>query len=254
MKVRNQIEYHVWGRYALFSDPITRMGGEKCSYMIPTYQAIKGITESIYFKPSIIWIIDEIRIMKPIRTESKNIRPISYKGGNTLSIYNYLKDVDYQVRAHFIPNENRPGLSEDAHNENKHHNIARRMVERGGRRDIFLGTRECQAYVEPCRFGEGEGFYDHYGQLDFGLMFHGFNYPDETGKNVLGVRFWYPRMIDGIVTFPKPWEIPEEMQQDIRPMRMKEFVNNRNFSGAEEEALREFSEGGEQDGLDAETL
>lgn len=40
---RNSIEYKVYGRYALFSDPITRVGGEKCSYQIPTYEAIKGI-------------------------------------------------------------------------------------------------------------------------------------------------------------------------------------------------------------------
>ena len=31
-KVRNQIEFRVYGKYALFSDPITRMGGEKLSY------------------------------------------------------------------------------------------------------------------------------------------------------------------------------------------------------------------------------
>ncbi len=27
--------------YALFSDPIARMGGEKFSYMLPTYQALE---------------------------------------------------------------------------------------------------------------------------------------------------------------------------------------------------------------------
>ena len=176
MKIRNQIEYCVSGNYALFSDPIARMGGEKFSYMLPTYQALKGITESIYWKPSIIWVVDEMRIMKPIRTESKNIRPISYVAPkNTLSVYTYLADVSYQVRAHFIFNENRREELEQDFNENKHHNIAKRMVEKGGRRDIFLGTRECQGSVESCVFGEGESYYDHYGELEFGLMFHGFD-------------------------------------------------------------------------------
>ncbi len=32
------------------------------------------------------------------------------------------------------------------------------MIEKGGRQDIFLGTRECQGYVKPCKFGEGIGF------------------------------------------------------------------------------------------------
>ena len=152
MKYRNTVEFEVYGDYALFSDPVTRVGGEKCSYHVPTYEALKGILQSVYWKPTLIWIIDAVRIMKPIQTETKANRPISYNGGNDLSYYTYLKDVSYQVRAHFEWNRNRPELESDR-NENKHHNIARRMISRGGRRDIFLGTRECQGYVVPCEFG-----------------------------------------------------------------------------------------------------
>ena len=43
LKHPNQIEFQVTGDYAMFSDPVTRMGGEKCSYQVPTYEAIKGI-------------------------------------------------------------------------------------------------------------------------------------------------------------------------------------------------------------------
>ncbi|MCD8332364.1 MAG: type I-C CRISPR-associated protein Cas5c [Oscillospiraceae bacterium] len=241
MKVRNQIEYALWGRYALFSDPVTRMGGEKSSYMAPTYQALKGITESIYWKPTIIWIVDEVRIMNPIRTESKNIRPISYnEPKNTLSIYNYLADVSYQVRAHFIFNENRRSDLGQDFNENKHHNIARRMVEKGGRRDIFLGTRECQGYVEPCVFGSGDGFYDHYGDLSFGVMFHGFDYADETGENILATRFWNAKMSDGVIHFPAPWDISDEMKQPVRPVQAKQFSKEfGNFSGLEEDSIQQ---------------
>ena len=156
-RYRNTIEFEVYGAYALFSDPVMRVGGEKTSYHIPTYEALKGITESIYWKPTIIWIIDAVRVMNPIQTETKGIRPIAYNGGNELAYYTYLKDVRYQVRAHFEMNLNHPELEQDR-NENKHHNIAKRMVKRGGRRDIFLGTRECQAFVEPCVFGEGESY------------------------------------------------------------------------------------------------
>ena len=246
MKIRNQVEFRVWGRYALFSDPITRMGGEKCSYHVPTYQALKGIMESVYWKPSIIWVIDEVRIMKPIRTEAKNIRPISYnQDKNTLSVYTYLADVEYQVRAHFIPNRFRPELTEDAHNENKHHCIARRMIQRGGRRDIFLGTRECQAYVEPCVFGEGAGAYDGYGEIDFGVMVHGFDYPDETGRDMLAVRLWRAKMTDGIIRFPAPWDCDPAMKRDIHPMKAKAFgADRQNFSGLEEPSLKALLEEG----------
>ena len=246
MNYPNQVEFQVYGRYALFSDPITRVGGEKASYQIPTYQALKGVMESIYWKPTITWVIDRVRVMHPILTESKHIRPINFSStGNTLSIYSYLSEPLYQVQAHFIFNENRPEFAHDR-NENKHFQIAKRMIARGGRRDIFLGTRECQAYVEPCRFGSGEGFYDNAGPMTFGVMFHGFDYPDETGRDMLAVRFWRPVMEKGIVEFSKPWECDRQLCRDIRPMRKKEFHD---FSGLNEPALQKLLEEVEADEL-----
>lgn len=107
----NIVEFQVTGDYALFSDPILRVGGEKCSYQVPTYEALKGILQSVYWKPTIIWVIDAVRVMHPIQMETKGIRPIKYSGGNDLSYYTYLKDCCYQVRAHFEWNENRPELA-----------------------------------------------------------------------------------------------------------------------------------------------
>jgi CRISPR-associated protein Cas5 subtype I-C len=88
--------------------------------------------------------------MKRIRTQTKGTKPLEFGGGNSLAIYTFLSDVEYQVRAHFEWNEHRPELAEDR-NEAKHHIVAKRMLERGGRQDIFLGTRDCQGYVEPCK-------------------------------------------------------------------------------------------------------
>ncbi|MFS0646983.1 type I-C CRISPR-associated protein Cas5c [Siminovitchia sp. 179-K 8D1 HS] len=203
--MRNSVEFKVFGSYALFTDPLTKLGGEKMTYSVPSYQAVKGILESIYWKPTIMYIIDEIRVMNQIKMESKGIRPIEYGGGNTLAHYTYLRDVCYQVKAHFVFNPHRPDLAYDR-NEHKHHNILKRSLKAGGRRDIFLGTRECQGYVEPCRFGEGEGFYDNQGDMYLGTMVHGFNYPDETGKNKLEVRLWNPVMKNGYIKFIRPEE------------------------------------------------
>lgn len=201
--MENKVEFKVYGKYALFTDPLTKIGGEKYSYQIPTYQALKGIMESVYWKPTIVWIIDKVRIMKAIRTQTRSAKPLNYGGGNSLAIYTYLSEVEYQVQAHFEWNLNREDMAKDR-NENKHFFVARRMIERGGRRDIFLGTRECQGYVEPCRFGEDKGFYDVYGELGFDLMFHGFDYPDESGEHKLFSRFWRPKMINGIIEFERP--------------------------------------------------
>ena len=52
MANRNSIEFTVRAHHALFTDPLTRIGGEKCSYHVPTYEALKGIAKSIYWKPT----------------------------------------------------------------------------------------------------------------------------------------------------------------------------------------------------------
>ena len=207
-KFRNTVEFEVTGDYALFSDPITRVGGEKFSYQIPTYEALKGIM---------------------------GIRPIKYQNnGNDLSYYTYLKNCKYQVRAHFEFNQNRPELECDR-NENKHHNIAKRMIERGGRRDIFLGTRECQGYVSPCIFGEGEGAYDGLEELNFGMMYHGITYADEAyseeTQGMMTVRFWNPVMRNGVIEFKKPQEC---IHRPVRKMEMKKFGETQNFTVIDE--------------------
>lgn len=240
MEHPNIVTFEVFGDYALFSDPVMRVGGEKASYQIPTYEALKGILHSIYWKPTIVWYIDKVRVINPIQTEVKGIRPIKYNGGNDLSFYTYLKDCRYQVQAHFEWNENRPELISDR-NENKHHNIAKRMIEKGGRRDIFLGARECQGYVEPCEFGSGKGAYDEMPELAFGLMYHGITYADEAysdeTKNRMTVRFWYPTMKKGVITFPRPEEctITKTVRENMAIKPFGEDLGN--FIG-----LREFGE------------
>ena len=231
MEHPNIVEFVVYGDYGLFSDPITRVGGEKCSYQIPTYEAIKGVLSSVYWKPTLIWYIDKVRVMSQIQMEVKGIRPIKYNDNkkNDLSYYTYLKNCCYQVQAHFEWNMNRPELADDR-NENKHHNIAKRMIEKGGRRDIFLGTRECQAYVEPCNFGEDRGFYDNVEIIKFGLMYHGITYADEAysdeTRDMMTVNMWYPEMEKGIIEYLRPEQCP--IHRNIHKMEMKKFVSEQN--------------------------
>lgn len=236
---RNTVEFQVSGKYALFTDVLTRTGGERCTYMIPTYEALKGILHSVYWKPTLIWYIDAVRVMNPIRTVRKGIRPIKMSGGNDLAYYTYLEDVCYQVRAHFEWNLNRPELECDR-NEHKHHNIAKRMIERGGRRDIFLGTRECQGYVEPCEFGSGKGAYDGTGEIPYSLMLHGFTYADEAERaddqGMMTVRFWQPVMKNGVIEFLPPKECT--ITRHIKEMEIKPFGHEHgNFTGLNEPEL-----------------
>ena len=229
--MNTSIEFEITGDLALFSDPVTRVGGEKFSYQIPTYEALKGILHSIYWKPTLTWIIDEVRIMNPIQTETKGMRIPKYNdsGKNDLSFYTYLTNVRYQVKAHFIWNENRPELESDR-NLAKHIQIFKRSLEKGGRRDIFLGARECQGYVSSCRFGEEKGYYDDK-NINFGLMYHGLTYADEAfseeTKGKMTASFFPAVMKNGIIKFPPPWEC---IHKTIKDMDMKKFgEENKNF-------------------------
>lgn len=239
MKFPNLVSLEVTGDYGLFTDPIMRVGGEKCTYQIPTYEALKGILASCYWKPTFVWVVDKVRIMQPIQTEVRGVKPIKYNDGtNDLAYYTYLRKCRYQVQGHFEWNENRPELAADR-NEEKHHNIARRSIAAGGRRDIFLGTRDCQGYVEPCVFGEGKGFYDDIDEVAFGLMYHGITYADEaydeTTRNHMTANFWYPVMKKGVIEFCRPEKC--DHRKVVGEGEIKLFMDGRNFMG-----LREFGE------------
>jgi CRISPR-associated protein Cas5d len=230
--MKNSISFRLWGQYALFTDPVTKIGGEKCSYHLPTYEAIKGVLKSIYWKPSVIWHVDRLRVMKHIQTQTKGTKPLNWNGGNSLAIYTFLHQVEYQVLAHFEWNPHRPELAADQI-DGKHYQIAKRMLERGGRQDVFLGVRDCPGYVEPCEFGEGQGDYDGIPELSFGLMFHGFDYPDETGGNSLASRFWQAVMRKGVVDFPRPEDCPH--RRVVREMTPKKFQFRKNLLPVEQE-------------------
>lgn len=230
--MKNSISFKLWARYALFTDPITKIGGEKCSYHVPTYEAIKGVLKSIYWKPTLIWHVDKVRVIKPIRTQTKGTKPLVWGGGNSLAIYTFLHEVEYQVQAHFEWNMHRPELAQDRV-DGKHFAIAKRMIEKGGRQDVFLGVRDCQGYVEPCEFGEGAGAYDDIDELSFGLMFHGFDYPDEIGKDELHSRFWHATMKKGVLEYPLPEEC--DIRRFVRTMEAKEFSLGDNLQGVDTE-------------------
>ena len=224
-KYRNTVEFCVYGDKALFSDVVTRPGGEKFSYNIPTYEAIKGVLHSIYWKPTLTWYIDAVRIMKPIKLGRRGIRLLKYNGGSDLAYYTYLEDVCYQVRAHFEWNMNHPELEEDR-NEGKHYAIAKQMIKSGGRRDVFLGTRECQAYVKPCIFGKGKGAYDNF-SMDMPFMYEGLIYADEAehpkDRGYMTKFFDTPSIKNGVIEFTRPSEIPQTCKQHVKKMDIKRF-------------------------------
>ena len=221
--------YRLTGEYALFTDPVTKGGGEKFTYPIPTYQAIKGITEGIYWKPTLLFFIDELKVMNPIQTETMGMRPIitTGNGGNDLSYYTYLTKVEYLVKFHFEWNLNRPDLKNDRQ-EIKHQQILLRSLDRGGRRDVFIGTRECIGAVERISATDYQDAvpYYHDKSINFGIMFHSFSYPgesyDESSAGKLVSNFSAIQMHEGVITFGRPEECV--IRQELRDYSIKNFT------------------------------
>lgn len=229
--------YRVFGQYALFTDPVSKGGGEKFTYQIPTYQALKGITEQIYWKPTLLYYIDEVRILNRIETETKGMRVPFGDGKNDLSYYTYLRDVSYAVKFHFEWNLNRPELMKDRE-ATKHREILLRSIDRGGRRDLFLGTRECVGYIERLRADVYESLDSYYANdtLSFGLMFHSFTYPDESyttdSEDHLVANFSNSVMEKGRVRFCRPEAC--DMHRTLRTYRFKKFSEDQLTYAADE--------------------
>lgn len=218
--------FEVEGRHAMFTEPLSRVSGEKQSLQIPTREALKGIAKSIYWKPTFVYEIEKVRVMNPIRFESMGVRLPNYKGGNDLATYLYLKDVRYQVQAVMKWNMNRPEYAEDRI-VGKHLVSFADALAKGGRRDVCLGTRECQAFVSECSFGEGSGAYDDADIMGFGLMYYGITYPDEgwneETRNQMSMHWWMPEMRNGIIEFPPPSRHDAVITRKMKPMKMGMF-------------------------------
>ena len=71
------IKLKVWGDYASFNRP--EMKVERVSYDMITPSAARGMLEAIYWKPGFRWVIDELRVLAPIRFTSVRRNEISAK-------------------------------------------------------------------------------------------------------------------------------------------------------------------------------
>lgn len=215
MQRSNTIEFEIMGRSAMFTDPESRTR----SLPVPTYEAIKGILREIYWKPTFIWVIDEVRVMNCIFHEKytvmKHRRPVEQER---------LRNVRYQVRAHFVWNDNRPEFTADR-DEDKHFRIALRSLAKGGRFAAYLGTADCPCVVRSAHFGSGESYYDHIESIDFGTMYHGVTYPDEgwDARTRSGIyrRTWHCVMSNGVLRFVPPEFCRAEL---VRPAAAKRFI------------------------------
>lgn len=219
------VKLKVWGDYACFTRP--EMKVERVSYDVMTPSAARAVLEAIYWKPAIRWIIEKIRVLKPVKFT--NIRRNEVASKITLGTVKsamkgtreppmlfieddrqqraatVLKNVEYVIEAHFeilSPDElKRKGYNpddfKDENNEGKHLDIFNRRARKGQCfKQPYLGCREFTANFELM---EGDAPESDVGDRELGFMLYDINFTDE-----MNAMFFRAEMKNGVVEIPHP--------------------------------------------------
>ena len=201
------------GDFALFTRPELKV--ERYSYDFITPSAARGILESIYWKPQIVWKINKIHVLKrpeftTIRrnevdckissSDAKKLMESSKaaKGylDTTKSIQQrsstILKNVQYIIEAEFIMTGTD---SREDDTPEKHYNVILRRLKNGQYfHKAYLGCREFPAKVTliegHCPKSELVG------EMDYGMMLYDMDFSDKY--NITPI-FFRAKMVDGIV-------------------------------------------------------
>ena len=137
---------------------------ERTSYQVPTSGALRGMLESVFWKPAIRYIVRKVEVLEPINyvgIKKNELKKYSFSkdvindNDNRIQRNNsYLRNVRYRVYADivFIPQEYRKSFCHkgkemeyhDGENPRKYFEILKRRVEKGQHRySPYLGTRDC---------------------------------------------------------------------------------------------------------------
>lgn len=226
----------VWGGYASFNRP--EMKVERVSYDVITPSAARGILEAIYWKPQIRWVVDCIRVLKPIRFTHVRRNEIDQKipsglvkgamkqGQGPLGIAveehrqqraaRILRDVCYGIEAHVevLDPADRDGKVV-GHPGAKHLEAFKRRAGRGQYfHHPYLGCREFPANFRLL--GEDELFpecpAELRGERDLGYMLWDMVFKEDPVGNVVErhrgrrllvePRFFRACMADGVIEVP----------------------------------------------------
>lgn len=205
----------VRGDYACWTRP--EMKAERVSYDVMTPSGARGVLEAIYWKPQIRWVIDRIRVFRPIRFTNirrnevagkipiRNVKAAMKEGGRALALYVdedrqqraslLLKDVCYGIEARFeVLDVNEVDGHANSEPAGKHLDIFNRRLKKGQCfHRPYLGTREFAAHFEPVEAWP-ECPEELRGARELGFMLHDIDFDDGMTP-----RFFRARMVDGVI-------------------------------------------------------
>ncbi len=209
------VRLHVWGDRACFTRP--EMKVERVSYDVLTPSAARGILEAIHWKPALLWVVDRIHVLKPIRFQSFRRNEVGAKissataeramrAGSTTGLglvveehrqqraATLLMDVAYVIEAHF-------DLTPRAQAEDtpaKHLSMFNRRAAAG---QCFhrpcLGTREFAADFALIQEGAAlpeSNLPPDQRDRDLGWMLHDIDHAAGATS-----RFFHARLSDGVL-------------------------------------------------------
>lgn len=211
---KNRVALRVWGDFACFTRP--EMKVERVSYDVITPSAARGLLESIYWKPQIVWVIDQIHVLKPIRFTNVRRNELGTVGPSERTIKPYmnggksgplsqvieddrqqraatlLQDVDYLIKAHYeVLGGNEP--------PQKHYEMFKRRASKGQCfQQPYLGCRE---FVANFSWHDGDPpsvDSSLVGERDLGFMLHDIDF-----NNAMTPHFFRASMTDGVIDVPK---------------------------------------------------
>ena len=226
------IKLHVWGEYACFTRP--ELKSERMSYEVMTPSAARGVLTAIYWKPQFEWVVDRIRVLKPIRMvqvrrnelENKMVVPsVDVMMGKKTAILGceieknrqqrsatVLRDVGYIIEAHVKVLEEIDGVNSIA----KHLEMFKRRARCGQCfHQPYFGNREFPVMFELVE--EDAVVHDmlpaEQRNRAFGLMLHDLVYtPDpkngriicgHTGRKLSATpHFFMAELRDGVLVIP----------------------------------------------------
>jgi CRISPR-associated protein Cas5d len=190
---------------------------ERVSYDVMTPSAARGVLEAIHWKPAIRWVVERIRVLRPIRFDTirrnelagklplGNISRAMKDGKMPVETFVeedrqqraalVLRDVEYVIEASFeLTDQAGPG-----DNEAKHKEIFERRAAKGQCfQRPYLGCREFPAMFEPLGQVMPAPHASLLGERDLGYMLHDIDF-----ASAMTPHFFRPVMKDGVIKVPR---------------------------------------------------
>ena len=169
----NEIQMEVWGDFACFSRPESKV--ERLTYPVMTPSAARGILSAVYSKPpEFYWQVKRIEVLKPIRYLSfkrnevinsklgKKPKPMLVEDDRTQRQTVVLKDVRYRITAEIKPQKDYKGTVSQLYEQ------AQRRIKGG--KCFFQPSLGMREFV--CYFGEPTDAQPIPDTLDLGIMLY----------------------------------------------------------------------------------